>query len=191
MSLFKSEAIKATLAATKERRKHQTCRVFRAKIDKSHLNKETIQHLKMLFLEAKWLYNHILAQSDIFSLDHKIKTVTVKVKDQFETRTLTHLSSQMKQALLERAHDNIRGLGQRKIKGHQVGALKFKSRIRSIPLKQYGNTYTILDSKYVRIQCIKQKIRVNGLDQLPEEAEIANGILLESHGDYYLAITTY
>ncbi len=191
MSLSKSETIKATLAATKERRKHQTCKTFRVKIASSHLSQETLHHLKMLFLEAKWLYNHILAQQDIFTLDYKYTTVTVKVKDQFETRSLTHLSSQMKQALLERTKDNIRGLAQRKAKGYRVGALRFKSRIRSIPLKQYGNTHKVLDRKYVRIQGIKQKIRVNGLGQLPEGAELANGVLLERHGDYYFSITTF
>ncbi len=93
--------------------------------------------------------------------------------------------------ILERTKDNIHGLAQLKAKGHRVGALKFKPRIHSIPLKQYGNTYTILDEKYVKIQGIKQKIRVNGLDQLPEGAEFANGVLLERHGDYYLAITAF
>ncbi len=191
LTLSKAETIKATLAATKERRQHQTCRVFRVKINQSHLNKETTHHLRMLFLEAKWLYNHFLAQPKIFDLDYKFKTVRVKVKDRFEPRTLSHLSSQMKQALLERAKDNIRGLAQLKSKGRRVGALKFKSRVRSIPLKQYGNTYTIMDKKYVRIQGIQQRIRVSGLYQLPEGAELASGVLLERHGDYYLAITTF
>jgi hypothetical protein len=54
--------------------------------------------------------------------------------------------------------------------------------VRSIPLKQYKNTYAILDKKYVRIQGIKQKLRVQGLDQLPDGAELTNGVLLERHG---------
>lgn len=97
----------------------------------------------------------------------------------------------MKQALLDRIKDNIRVLAQLKAKGHKVGGLRFKSRIRSLPLKQYGNTYLILDKKYVRIQGLRQRIRVNGLDQIPEGAEIASGVLLERHGDYYLSIITY
>lgn len=76
----------------------------------------------------------------------------MKVQDTFKTRPLTHLSSQMKQALLDRIKDNIRVLAQLKAKGHKVGVLRFKSRIRSLPLKQYGNTYRILDKKYVQIQ---------------------------------------
>ena len=191
MTLTKNETIKATLKATKERRKHQSCRVFTVKIDSSHLNRQTKHQLKMLFLEAKWLYNHILAQPNVFEIDYKLSEVTVKVKDSFERRTLRYLSSQMKQSLIKRTLDNIKGLARLKAKERKIGALTFKSQVRSIPLKQYGNTYQILNEKYVRIQGISQKLRVNGLDQLPEGVELANGLLLQRHGDYYLAITTY
>jgi len=145
----------------------------------------------MLFLEAKWLYNHILAQPNVFEVDYRLSAVPVKVKDRFETRPLAHLSSQMKQSLVERTIANIRGLARLKANGHKVGALKFKSRVRSIPLKQYGNTYELLNDRYLRIQCIRQRVRVNGLDQLPDGVELANGMLVERHGDYYVAITTY
>ncbi|MFX1576463.1 MAG: RNA-guided endonuclease InsQ/TnpB family protein [Promethearchaeota archaeon] len=191
MTLSKAATIKATRTATKERRRHQTCRVYLVKLCYSHLSQETRHHLQRLFLEAKWLYNHLIDQPDLFAFDYKIKAVPVKVKGKFETRPLRHLSSQMKQALLDRVRANIRGLARRKAKGHQVGALKFKKRVRSIPLKQYGNTYTLLNKKYVRVQGIRQKLRVNGLAQLPDGVELANGVLLERHGDYYLAITTF
>jgi putative transposase len=191
MTLAKHETIKATLRATKARRTHQRCSVFTVKIDTSHLNSDTKHQLTMLFLEAKWLYNHILAQPNVCNVDYKLQDVTVKVKDRFETRTLTQLSSHMKQSLITRTIDNIKGLARLKTKGRNIGPLKFKSRVRSIPLKQYGNTYSILDDKYVRIQGIRQKLRVNGLDQLPAGVECANGTLLQRHGDYYLAITTY
>ncbi|MFX1475876.1 MAG: hypothetical protein ACFFCO_10435, partial [Promethearchaeota archaeon] len=46
MTLSKAETIKATLAATKERRRHQTCRVYRVKLCRSHLNKDTT-HLEL------------------------------------------------------------------------------------------------------------------------------------------------
>ena len=48
-----------TLNDTKERRKSQICRVYDVKVDKSHLNNETENQLKMLSLEAKWYCNHI------------------------------------------------------------------------------------------------------------------------------------
>ena len=189
--LTKNETIKATLKATKERRQSQTCRTFEVKIDKSHLNTQSKEHLKLLFLEAKWLYNYILSHNRVFDMDYKLSAVPVKVKDTFEIRKLTHLSAQMKQSIVSRTMDNIRGLTRLKEKGRKIGALKFKSYVNAIPLKQYGNTYKILNEKYVRIQGISHKLRVNGLEQLPEGVEIANGSLLQKHGDYYITITTY
>ena len=192
MTLTKNETIKTTLKVTKERRKRQACRVFEVKIDKSHLNSQSKEHLKRLFLEAKWLYNYILSQqNNVFDMDYKLSAVPVKVKALFELRTLTHLSSHMKQSLIRRTIDNIRGLARLKAHGRKIGALKFKSHVNSISLKQYGNTYKILNENYLRIQGVTQKLRVNGLTQLPMGSEIANATLIQRHGDYYVAITTY
>jgi putative transposase len=189
----KNEAIKASLKITKAKRKTQTCRVYELKIDQSHLNSESKECLNRLFLEAKWLYNHILAQDDVFNLnfDDKIQEVPVMVKDIFELRHLDYLSAQMKQGLIKRTQDNIRGLHERKENGYKVGKLKYKSLVQSIPLKQYGRTYKILDSNYIKIEKIKQKIRVRGLKQIPADADIANGTLIRKHGDYYLSVTIY
>ena len=96
MTRSKNEAIKASVKATKARRRHQSCRVFTIKLDRSHLNKETLHQLRMLFLEAKWLYNYILAQPKVCEVDYKLSAVPVKVKDRFERRQLSHLSSHMK-----------------------------------------------------------------------------------------------
>ena len=187
----KNESIKASLNATKARRRHQRCRVFTVKLDKSHLTTETLNQLRMLFLEAKWLYNYLLAQSNVFEVDYKLSAVPVKVKDTFELRHLNQLSSHMKQSLITRTRDNIRGLARLKEHGRTIGKLKFKSRVNSIPLKQYGNTYRILNDKYLRIQGIRQQLRVNGLAQIPCGSELANATLIQRHGDYYVAITSY
>ncbi|CAG1002587.1 MAG: hypothetical protein MPEBLZ_02341 [Candidatus Methanoperedens nitroreducens] len=189
----KNETIKATLKATKKKRKNQTCRVYELKIDQSHLNSESKKKLHGLFLEAKWLYNHILSQDNVFDLDFddKIQEVPVKVKTDFELRPLYYLSSQMKQSLILRTQDNIRGLHKLKLKGNKVGKLQYKSLVQSIPLKQYGNTYKMLDKNHVRVQGIKQKIRVRGLKQIPAKSDIANGTLICKNGEYYLSITTY
>ena len=58
--LSKNTQIKATLRATKERRSSKRCRTINLKIQKNKLNKEQLEHLFMLFIEAKWIYNHIL-----------------------------------------------------------------------------------------------------------------------------------
>jgi putative transposase len=57
----KNEAIKASLKVTKAKRKTQMCRVYETKIDLSHLNHATQEHLNRLFLEGKWLRNYVLS----------------------------------------------------------------------------------------------------------------------------------
>ena len=187
----KNEIIKASLAATKAKRKTQMCRVYEVKIDASHLNNATQEHLNRLFLEAKWFYNYILSQHNIFGMDDKVHEVPVKVKDVFEIRDLRCLSAQMRQGIISRTQDNISGLAEKKKKGYKIGKLKYKSECQSIPLKQYGGTYEILDEKYIRIEKIKQKLKVIGLKQIPKGTDIANGTLIHKNGDYYLSITTY
>ena len=95
--LSKNEQIKATMKATREKRKHQDCRVYQLKVDKSKLSREAQTHLWQLFLQAKWYVNAILGSDDIFSFDYKTTEVPVKVGDTFEVRSLTVLSSQMRQ----------------------------------------------------------------------------------------------
>lgn len=171
--IAKNELIKATLKDTKAKRKTQMCRVYETKIDQSHLNHATQEHLNRLFLEGKWLRNHVLSQTNIFGTDDKIHEVPVKVKDVFEVRELNCLSSQMRQSIIERVQDDIRGLSEKKKKGYRVGKLKYKSEMQSIPLKQYGNTFKILNNKYVHVQGLKQKLKVIGLNQIPKGADIA------------------
>jgi len=182
--LTKNQQIKATLKDTKARRKHMKCRVYTVKLDRSHLNHDSLARLRLLFLEAKWLYNYCVGHPHVFSIDDTITAVPVKVKDRFELRHLRQLSSHMRQSIVTRTQQNIRGLARVKVKGYKVGRLKFKSYVNSIPLKQYGNTYKIINEKYLHIQKIKQKLRVNGLEQLPHNCECANATLLHQHGEY-------
>jgi putative transposase len=188
----------STLNDTKERRKNQTCMTFEIKIDKSHLNKVTENQLNIMFLDAKWFCNHIISkirygknQENIFDMDYKIEKVPVKVGYRYDIRDINYLSSQMKQELMNRIKDDINGLSEKKKKGRKVGKLKFKSDVSSIPLIQYENTYKILDENYIKIQGIKQYMRVRGLNQIPKDLEIANANLIKKHGDFYLHITTY
>lgn len=208
-----------TLSETKERRKSQICRVYEVKVDKSHLNNETENQLKMLSLEAKWYCNHIRSktqtrykydekngiyiqinknQESLFDMDYKIDKVTIKIGYRYELRELKYLTSQMKQELLDRIKDDVKRLSEKKKKGYNVGKLKFKNDVRSVPLKQYGNTYKIIDNKYIKIQRIKQRIRVRGLNQIldhldhnNENIEVANADFINKHGDFYLHIVTY
>ena len=104
----KRQTIKESLNATREKRKCQRCRVFELKITGAKMSRAQREHLQRLFLEAKWFYNHVLSQEDIFNADTKVKSVPVKCGDVFEERSLLALSSQMKQSLANRVETAIR-----------------------------------------------------------------------------------
>ncbi|MFX0116376.1 MAG: RNA-guided endonuclease InsQ/TnpB family protein [Candidatus Hodarchaeota archaeon] len=188
----KQQRIKQTLQATKARRKTQLCRVYELKITQAKLSPRSRAHLARVFLEGKWFYNWIVSHDDVFAVDTRIKSVPVKVGDAFEDRPLTCLSSQMKQGLLTKTQNAIRGLAQLKKKGHKVGKLKFKRQFGSIPLKQYGNSYKLFPAlQKIQLQGLREFLRVRGFDQIPPDVEFANAHLLLRHGDYYLHVTTY
>jgi putative transposase len=191
----KNREIRAALRKTRAKRKNQTCRTYELKIDSSHLNAETQEHLKRLFLEAKWFYNSLIAsgkadRDGLWNADYKVKTVKVKKEEAFEERELRCLSSQMRQEIINRTRDNIRGLARRKQAGGRVGGLKFKGQVDSIPLNQHGTTYRISGSR-IHIQKLRPPLRVRGLEQMPEGAEYANATLIRRNGDYYVHVTTY
>ncbi|MHA2494603.1 MAG: RNA-guided endonuclease InsQ/TnpB family protein [Candidatus Hodarchaeales archaeon] len=189
---LKNQTIKATLAATKARRKTQVCRVYALKLNRAKMNTTSRAHLNRLFLEAKWFYNWVVSQPDVFEVDTTVKSVPVKVGDVFEERPLRCLSSQMKQGLVTQIQQAIRALAARKKKGHKVGNLKFKAFLDCIPLKQYGLTYQIDRSHHrLKLQKLQQRVRVYGCQQLSTDAELANAHLLRRHGDYYLHVVTY
>ena len=76
--LAKNNRIREQGRQTREKRKSQICRVYRMKIDISHLNEAQRVHLKMLFVEAKWLYNDAPAfthEHNINDYDTSIRTV--------------------------------------------------------------------------------------------------------------------
>jgi transposase len=189
------ENIRKTFQETKARRQSMTCKVIDCKVNRSALSKTTLASLYKLFLESKWFYNSILASGNINEYDTKATSVQVKVLDSFETRQLEVLSSQMKQGIKARTFSSLMTLSTLKQKGHKVGALQFKSEVKSIPLKQHKNTFTIYpDSKRVKIQGIKQLLRVNGLDQLnqlPKNYEIGNANLVRIGNDFYVKITIF
>ena len=58
--LAKNTSIKEAMKATHEKRKSQVCRVFMLKVQKNKLSARQKEDFKMLFVEAKWLYNDIL-----------------------------------------------------------------------------------------------------------------------------------
>ncbi len=192
MNELKQAKIRKTLKETREKRKHQVARVYQLKLQ--NLSKSDVEKLNRLFLEAKWLYNYVVAdiENRLNGNTWKLKEVEVKTTEGFEKREIKTLSSQMKQGIVERIKHSLKSLKKAKEMGIKVGKLSFKSDFRSIPLKQYGITYKISgDRNRVKIQGVKKKLRVLGLHQLPKECEIANGLLVKKPSGYYLYITCY
>ena len=194
--LAKNASIKEAMKVTHERRRSQVCRVYTLKIQYNALSARQKEDLRMLFLEAKWLYNDILNYGNVKGnsiFDYELDdTVEVKLPDgTFDGRSLEHIGSQMKQSVYSDLKSSIKALSKLKKKGHKVGRLKFKSEITAVTLKQYGTTYKFHNDHKVKIQNIHGLVRVNGLDQIKDNVEFANAKLLNRADGYFLAITTY
>ena len=194
--LAKNASIKEAMKETHERRRSQVCRVYTLKIQYNALSTRQKEDLRMLFLEAKWLYNDILNYGNVKGnsiFDYELgNTVEVKLPDgTFDGGSLEHIGSQMKQSVYADLKSSIKALSKLKKTGHKVGRLKFKSEITAVTLKQYGTTYKFHNNHKVKIQNIHGLVRVNGLDQIKDNVEFANAKLLNRADGYFLAITTY
>ena len=194
--LAKNASIKEAMKATHEKRKSQVCRVYMLKVQKNKLSARQKEDFKMLFVEAKWLYNDILNYGSVKGqsiFDYELgNVVEVKIPDgSFDGRNLGHIGSQMKQSVYTDIKSSIKALSKLKKKGFKVGRLKFKSEIGAVSLKQYGTTYKFHNDHLVKIQNIHGLVRVNGLDQIKDNVEFANAKLLNRADGYYLAVTTY
>lgn len=189
--LAKNAAIKASMKATQERRKNQTCRVFDFKIQNNKLSLKQKEALARIFLEAKWLRNDCLAHGiDNYEIG---ATVKVKTPNGVEEREFKHLGSQMKQSVVQQLKNDRTALARRKKNGRKIGRLKFVSEVNSVNLKQYGNTYRFLNDKQtrVRVQNIPNTLRVRGIKQIPKNAEFANAKLVKRADGYHILVTTF
>ena len=195
--LAKNQRIREQSIMTKQKRKRQICRVYRVKIDFSHLSQAQRTHLKMLFVEAKWLYNDALTfmiEHDINDYDTTTQTVNALDKDrQPITHELQYISSQMRQSVIQGIKCSLKSLSTLKKNNHTVGSLRYKSDYVSINLKQHKITYRFYDQWHIGLQGFKERIRIRGANQfwnIPD-LEFANAKLLNLPDGYYLAITTY
>ena len=205
--LAKSKAIAETRKATKAKRKTQICKVREMKVIKNKLSKEQAEHLRLLFLEAKWFYNYMLANPSLRNdIGAKLKVVSVKLPDgTFEQRELKHLGSQMKQSIASGINQSIKALAKLKAKGiQQPGALKFKSQLTTIELKQYGGTPKISGTHRIDrelnkifIQGLKKGLKVKGLEQLNEleaiygDIDIASAKIIDRPDGIFFKIVCY
>lgn len=155
--------------------------------------------LEQLFIESKWITNDIIhhLETDNGKLkdwDYTKKSVTVRMgKDSntYEDRELTILPSAVKQSLRDRTGDNLSSLHVLKENNHKVGALKYVKSVDSIPLRKIGNDYNLdTDNRKIYIARIGW-LKVHGLKQLPQDADIANAVFLKTPRGYVLKVTYY
>lgn len=194
----KNANIAAAVRETKLKRASQVCRVYTIKIDESRLSKLQKEQLKMIFVEAKWIWNECISygkQNDIFKyvtgkqVIHKDKDMNDIVSD------LNYIGSQMKQDIVRQIHDNIKALSRSKIAGNKIGLIGYTKEIKSINLKQYKTTYQFKDAKMtkIKVQGVKGTMTVRGSKQFRniEGLEFANAKIINRPDGYYLAIVTY
>ena len=179
---------------TRMKRAKQICKTFRFKIDYNNLNKQQKEYIKMLFVEAKWIYNYLISQDDIYSFNYKdLNQVIHKDKNKNDiVSDIQYVRSSVKQELITQIVNQIKGLSKLKKKGHKVGKLKFKSEFNSIKLKQYNITHSLRGNKF-KIQGIKDLIRVRGIEQLKKYKNIdyTTANLLYDGINYYIALTCF
>lgn len=195
--LEKNKKIKNTGQQTRQRRKTQASKTYELKIVSNKMSIQQQEALEQMFLQAKWYYNDVISYLENNTLNDyntKVKNVIVRMgseSDDFEERQLNVLSSKMKQGLVEQVKDSLSSLKALKSKGHKVGRLTYTKEVKSIPLNQYGNTHKLVEhSSKIRIVKLGN-VRVRGLHQIPQDAEISVANLIKKANDYYVHLTVY
>ena len=123
----KNEKIKATLLETRQRRTTQVPVSFDFKVRNEKRNKKAgvLEHLKNVFLEGKWVWNSIKAQTDkklnekprkLSTFTHKeFDTVVHRDKDGNDvTSNVTHLTTSLRDAIIKQYKTATRVLKKRK-----------------------------------------------------------------------------
>lgn len=194
--MTKYEQAKLTIEAKKLRRTNMSCKVIKLKIQQNHLSKKNKKIINQLFLEAKWLKNSSL--EDVLYSNYKTKEVTIKAFnpltqkcDLNEKRELKVLPAKVKEAILNNLKQDVIRLSKTKRKGIKVGALKPKSEVSSIPFSQfgYGGTHYYKQRK-IKLASLPW-LKINGLDQIPSDAEYANANLVRKPSGLYIHQTIY
>ena len=195
----KRNAIKKAIANTRNRRAGQIVKCFELKLNLSKMNQRQLEELKMLFVEGKWFYNHVLA----YKKENEVPFSTINTTNITEVKhfgkdgeeivsELKFLKSQQKQQIVSRMNANEKTIATLVRKGLQKhGGLKFKSELNSIPLPQYKVSYAFKGESSARIQGIHGKIHLHGTHQLHGVDEFANANLIHKPDGYYLKVTCY
>lgn len=194
--LVKNKKIAQTRQETAKRRQLQAAKTYQLKIVGNKLSARQKHALDQVFLQAKWYTNDVINHLETGKLSEYVsstKEVDVRLgsdSSEYETRKLTHLSAQVKQAIVSRIGDNLSALKALKDKGNRVGRIRYAKEVNSLPLKQYGKTHKIVDESTVRIVKIGQ-VKVRGLQQIPQDAEFATATLNYKPDGYYINLTVF
>ncbi len=181
---------------TREKRKTQICKTFKFKVDLNRLNNRQKECLKMMFVEAKWVYNYIISQEDVKSIDYKaLSTIIRKDKDNNDISTqIQYLGSGVKQELISQVLNQIKGLSILKKKGHKVGRLRHKSEFNSIKLKQYKVTHYLKGHNKIKVQGIHDALPLLGMNQLckyKDNIDYTTANLVYDGINYYVCLTCF
>lgn len=181
---------------TRERRKKMSIKIFEVKVQTDKLSKEKLEKLERFFLEAKWLKNDIISKGP-FTYDTKQKTVEVKwIKDgveNFKTETLC-IPTRIRQDIREKIKQDIFTLSKIKKSGKNVGKLKYKKEVNSIPFYKYGLKRPWYFSKKNKIYLMGLgHLKVNGLNQkeLAFVREWGPANLIRRSSGYYIQMTGF
>lgn len=154
--------------ATVKKRKTQAAMTVEVKIMEDHLTCHQQEILPQFFLQSKWFKNDIVSftkNESIKDYDARKKTVTVRMgkdSDEYEDRELSVLPASVKQGLRDEFKGNLKSLSTKKKNGQRVGRIDYTKEVTSIPLRQYGTDFVILDSNNMRITKLG-KVRVRGV----------------------------
>lgn len=195
----KNNILSERASNTRKRHKEMSCITRTFKIDQSHLRLDQKESLKMVFVEAKWVYNSILASlkegkklSDINYKDYNKVGHYTKDKELIESE-VKYLAASVKQEIIAQFGNQLKAIKSLNKNSHKTGQLKFISDFNSLSFKQYGMTHRIEGSNKIKIQGIKKPIRVRGLKQLEElkEAEYTTLKLIKRADEYFIALTVF
>lgn len=183
---------KETQLKNRERRKNMVIRSFECSL---RLSKTKKKQLDKMFLEAKWLYNWLLDQEDIFNLSKSFKTDLYsydKDKNKIK-RELTILSAGSAGDYIRQIRTSVLNLSKAKKKGYKVGKLKFKSNVITLsPRFSLSDDFKYYKPEFKLHKGFKNEyIRCYGLKKLPKDAEIFEVKLLKRCGTYKIQVQFY
>ena len=140
--LAKNKKIAQTRQETAKRRQFQAAKTYQLKIVSNKLSAKQKSAIEQAFLQAKWYTNDVINHLETGKLSDyvsSVKSVDVRLgsgSDEYETRKLTQLSAQVKQAIVSRIGDSLSALKALKQSGRRVGRLAYTKEVNSLPLNQ-------------------------------------------------------